>query len=255
VQDRPLPRIGCVRFLNALPLIHGWDGVVDFDDPSTLCRKLAMGRLPAALVSSFEFLRNPIYRIVDNVAISSNGPVYSVVVAHAAELEAITEIELDPASETSVNLLRCLLAKQHLTPRLVNRRRGEKGAHTAQLFIGDNAIRFRRSNPRLRYWDLGEEWKKLANRPFVYALWLVRPEFEVLGLASQLRSVRDRNLQNIESVIAAQQAVESSFCRSYYRDNLGFFFAEPEKEGLLRFANLCLELNLIPKAPAALNLV
>ena len=40
------------------------------------------GELDVALVSSFEFLRNPIYRIVDDVSISSDGPVYSVVVAH-----------------------------------------------------------------------------------------------------------------------------------------------------------------------------
>ncbi|MBO0696299.1 MAG: hypothetical protein J2P56_09395, partial [Verrucomicrobia bacterium] len=68
-------RIGCVKYLNARPLIHGWDGEVDFDHPSALCNKLAAGKLDVALVSSFEFLRNPIYRIVDHISISSDGPV------------------------------------------------------------------------------------------------------------------------------------------------------------------------------------
>jgi predicted solute-binding protein len=94
-------RIGCVKYLNARPLIHGWEGDVDFDHPSALCNKLAAGKLDVALVSSFEFLRNPIYRIVDDVSISSNGPVYSVIVAHRGEIGQIEEIELDPASETS----------------------------------------------------------------------------------------------------------------------------------------------------------
>ena len=35
-------RIGCVKYLNAQPLIHGWsDGEVVFDHPAVLCGKLA----------------------------------------------------------------------------------------------------------------------------------------------------------------------------------------------------------------------
>ena len=107
-------RIGCVKYLNARPLIRGWPGNVEFDHPSALCQRLAKGQLDVALVSSFEFLRNPIYRIVDDVSISSDGPVYSVVVAHRGAFSDIEEIELDPASETAVNLLRCLLAERRL---------------------------------------------------------------------------------------------------------------------------------------------
>ena len=94
---------------------------MDFDHPSALCNKLAAGELDVALVSSFEFLRNPIYRIVDDVSISSDGPVYSVVVAHRGEIGQIEEIELDPASETSANLLYCLIAEFGLPSRLIRR--------------------------------------------------------------------------------------------------------------------------------------
>ena len=112
-------RVGCVKYLNARPLIRGWPGNVEFDHPSALCQRLAKGHLDVALVSSFEFLRNPIYRIVDDVSISSDGAVYSVVVAHRGEFSNIEQIELDPASETAVNLLRCLLAERGLKPRLI----------------------------------------------------------------------------------------------------------------------------------------
>jgi predicted solute-binding protein/REP element-mobilizing transposase RayT len=112
-------RIGCVKYLNARPLIHGWEGDVDFDHPSALCNKLATGKLDVALVSSFEFLRNPIYKIVDDVSISSDGAVYSVIVAHRGEIAEVEEIELDPASETSRALLRCLTAELGLEPRLI----------------------------------------------------------------------------------------------------------------------------------------
>src|ERR1041384_4822918 len=110
-------RIGCVKYLNARPLIHGWAGAVDFDDPAALCRKLECGDLDVALVSSLEFLRRPKYRIVDGISISSQGKVYSVIVAHGDELVDLQQIELDPASETSVALLRCLLAQRGLNPR------------------------------------------------------------------------------------------------------------------------------------------
>ena len=110
MQDRQSLRIGCVKYLNARPLIYGWPSNVVLDHPSALCAQLARGELDVALVSSFEFLRNPIYRIVDGISISSDGPVYSVVLAHVGEINEIEQIELDPAAETSGNLLRCLLA-------------------------------------------------------------------------------------------------------------------------------------------------
>jgi len=112
-------RIGCVKYLNARPLIYGWSGAVDFDHPAALCRKLEHGDLDVALVSSLEYLRRPIYRIVDRVSISAHGAVYSVIVAHDEDLSRAQEIDIDPASETSVALLRCLLDQRDLNPRLV----------------------------------------------------------------------------------------------------------------------------------------
>jgi putative transposase len=112
-------RIGCVKYLNARPLIRGWPGAIEFDHPSALCQRLAKGELDVALVSSFEFLRNPIYQIVDDVSISSDRSVYSVVVAHHGRISDIEEIELDPASQTAVNLLHCLLAELGLKARLI----------------------------------------------------------------------------------------------------------------------------------------
>src|ERR1043165_1863875 len=139
-------RIGCVKYLNAHPLIRGWPGEVDFDHPSTLCKRLADGELDVALVSSFEFLRNPIYRIVDDVSISSDGPVHSVVIAHRGAFSDIEEIEREPASETTVHLLRCLLAEFGLTPRLTDGTPESAGSPRARLIIGDQAISFRQNH-------------------------------------------------------------------------------------------------------------
>ena len=270
-------RIGCVKYLNARPLIRGWTGQVEFDHPSALCKRLAKGELDVALVSSFEFLRNPIYRIVNDVSISSDGPVYSVVVAHHGDISEIEEIELDPAAETSGNLLRCLLGELRLKPRLIRNtdlqsvrpaglqpaesqtaenisapRTGRmpvfRASRRAHLLIGDQAIRFRQKHgPEFRFWDLGEEWKKIVDLPFVYALWLVRPEVvDAKTIATCLRALRDENLANIDELTATEKDFDHDFCAHYYREYLRFSFGEMEKQGLREFHKRCTELRLLP---------
>jgi chorismate dehydratase len=265
-------RIGCVKYLNACPLIHGWEGNVDFDHPSALCNKLATGKLDVALVSSYEFLRNPIYWIVDDVSISSDGPVYSVVVAHRGEIGQIEEIELDPASETSANLVGCLIAELGLGPRLVRRSTvwptaaESKTGRRARLLIGDQAIRFRQQYANeFSFWDLGEQWQKLIGLPFVYALWLIRPEVaDPKQIANRLRALRNENLDNLDDLIpelvavadpGSQMGITREFLSRYYHKHLRFGFGEKEKEGLRIFANLCIKHSLLPKSDFAFRVV
>jgi chorismate dehydratase len=252
-------RVGCVKYLNARPLIHGWSGAVDFDHPAALCRKLERGDLDVALVSSLEFLRRPIYRIVDEISISSRGPVYSVIVAHREELSRVQEIKLDPASETSVALLRCLLAQRGLKPRLVRNVDFPSGRPTsfndAQLFIGDQAIQFRKKHSDYRLWDLGEEWQNAINLPFVFALWLIRPEIEnAKEIAGSLRQLRDHNLEKLDDLFSSQSDVSPEFCRKYYQGYLHFDFGEGEKAGLREFHRRCLQngISVAPELPVNL---
>src|SRR5882762_1334265 len=284
-----MPRIGCVKYLNARPLIYGWSGAVDFDDPAALCRKLQHGDLDVALVSSLEYLRRPIYRIVDGVSISAHGAVYSVIVAHNEDLSRAQEIDVDPASETSVALLRCLLDQRDLNPRLVRNTdfesvrpaelhsagpttmRASAESETAdkmsagrtgqrpvfRLLIGDQAIRFRAEHgERYHYWDLAETWTKMTSLPFAFAFWLIRPEIQnAKGIADKLRALRNRNIANIDELALSQSEVSPAFCRKYYREHLFFDFGEREKAGLREFHRRCL-LNKIEVArDLRLNLV
>ena len=257
MQDRQPLRIGCVKYLNARPLIHGWPTDVVLDHPSALCAQLARGELDVALVSSFEFLRNPIYRIVDGISISSDGPVYSVVVAHLGEISAVEEIELDPAAETSGNLVRCLLSELKLWPRFVATSMSSLPKGTARLLIGDQAIRFRQERANeFQFWDVGEQWKKLVELPFVYALWLVRPEVvDPKSIADRLRALRDNNLAKIDNLIADEREFDRGFCDRYYREHLRFSFGEREKQGLRAFHELCQKHELLPKRDIAFSVV
>jgi len=254
-------RVGCVKYLNARPLVRGWEGNVEFDHPSALCERLAKGQIDVALVSSFEFLRNPIYRIVDGVSISSDGPVYSVVVAHRGELSDIEEIELDPASKTAASLLRCLLAELGSTPRLTSRVPENAGSSQARLIIGDQAISFRQTHAdEFRFWDLGEQWTKLTGLPFVYALWLIRPEVaDAKSIAQHLRGLRDENLADIRVIVSDaadnKQKITAEFLDRYYKQHLRFGFGTREKQGLQTFADLCTKHGVLAKRSREFNVV
>jgi chorismate dehydratase len=244
VAEAGLLRIGCVKYLNARPLIHGWPGEVIFDHPSVLCDKLSAGSLDVALVSSFEFLRNPVYTLVDGVSISSNGPVHSVFVAHSGQLAEIEEIEVDPASQTGINLLRCLLAEMGLDPKFVFRTRLMQRAITprlAKFFIGDQAIRFRdETEGTFQFWDLGEEWQKRTQLPFVYALWLIRPEVpSPKAIADTLRACRDNNVRELDLLIAGEREFSPDFCQFYLSECIRYQYGPQEKEGLSTFRKLC----------------
>ena len=278
------PRLGCVKYLNARPLIHGWPGEITFDHPAALCAQLAHGDLDVALVSSFEFLRNPIYRIVDGISISSDGPVYSVIVAYRDEIADLEQIEIDPASQTSANLLRCLVAElrntdlqsvrpaefyssEHAPEQSSTGRTGDTPVFRCRLLIGDQAIRFRQEHAdEFQFWDLGEAWKQLIDIPFVYALWLIRPEVTNPKLiANRLRALRDENLANLDRLIGSvvaggvdtggSQQFDASFCARYFRNHIRFDFGEREKEGLAAFARLCAKHGLLPKRELPFELV
>jgi chorismate dehydratase len=256
--NEPL-RIGCVQYLNARPLIYGWPGYVTLDHPAALCAQLASGDLEIALVSSFEFLRNPIYRIVDSISISSGGPVYSVVVAYSGKAP-LAEIELDPVSLTSVVVLQYLMIErgQSFKPvEMAGSFSSRLSEGRARLLIGDRAIRFRQKfADAYQYWDLGEEWNGLAKLPFVYALWLIRPEVNgAKSIADRLRTLRDENLADIERLIAQEKEFDHDFCRRYYGENLQFGFGEKEKEGLRAFQQVCQKCGLLPKRDITFRVV
>ncbi len=172
----------------------------------------------------------------------------------------LPEIELDPASLTSVAMLQYLIIERGRSFKPVEMAGdvlSPPNEGRARLLIGDQAIRFRQKfGDAYRYWDLGEEWKGLAKLPFVYALWLIRPEVvDAKVIADQLRALRDKNLTNINRLIAEEKEFDRAFCCRYYGENLRFSFGEKEKKGLRKFQSLCEKHELLPKRDIALAVV
>ena len=66
-----------------------------------------------------------------SVAIASDGPVYSVILAHCGPVEQLREVVVDPASQTSVNLLRCLLGERGMNGRVCLPRGHPRGTRSS----------------------------------------------------------------------------------------------------------------------------
>jgi chorismate dehydratase len=243
-------RIGCVRYLNSRPLIHDYPGPVRFAHPAELAREMAAGELDAALVPIFEAFGPRVYRLVDGVAIASDGPVYSVFLAHRGELSAIRSISLDPASLTSVHLLQVLLAEFHgVKPRCVPEASGEQT--DARLLIGNQAIAFRQqAEPGWQYLDLGEEWRRQTGLPFVFAAWLLRDGLpETSYVAREFRALKKAGLQRLEEILAAETEYGHAFARTYLTEHIRFDLGPREREAIELFRRLAHKHGFIP-APA-----
>src|SRR3989442_2305077 len=109
-------RVGSVPYLNAVPLTRGLEEQIIFVPPSKLAEMLRRDELDAALVSVTEVLFNDRYDVLDGIAVASLGEVKSVFLAHRGPIEQAGEVFCDPASLTSANLLKVLLAERGLRP-------------------------------------------------------------------------------------------------------------------------------------------
>jgi len=255
-------RVGCVQYLNARPLIVPYDGEVIFEHPACLADLLAAGEIDVALVPVFEALRQPDFPVVDGVAIASSGPVYSVILAHRGPLEELQSVTLDPASRTSNNLLRCILAEFHaLRPRF------EPGNcqapdpviadHQGLVLIGNQAIRFREhSHPGISILDFGEEWLARTGLPFVYALWQIRPEIpDPAAVADALRAIKCAGQRRIREIARLQRDFDPAFAEHYLTSHIKFDVSNSEKAALTKFRSLLQKQALIPGSESALHFV
>ena len=246
-------RIGCVKYLNSRPLICAYDGPVVFDHPAALARMLAAGELDAALVPVFEAVRDPRYLLVDDVAVGCDGEVFSVFLAHRGELRDIRSIALDPASLSSANLLRVLLAEYHdLHPAF-----GPVGE--AQLLIGNQAIEFRRAEEGKSEWqflDLGAEWKRCTGLPFVFAVWAMRPGMADAALiADAFRRLKDTGITRVPELIAVENFGDAEMRRRYLTEYLHFGIGPRGREALALYRSLLAKHRLIASSAEPLRFI
>src|SRR5580658_1932823 len=239
-------KVGSVPYLNAVPLTRGLEEQIIFAPPSELARLLQRDELDAALVSLTEVLLNDRYDILDGIAVASLGEVKSVFLAHRRPLAEMREIYCDPASLSSLNLLKVLLAENGLKPEL--RPLPDYPAAPALenvLLIGDRALEFARSAPPHELWDLGTAWFDLTGLPFVYAVWALR-RVPNEALRRRLREARNFGMDTLDYIISSRTDFDYDFRKDYLSWHIHYHLGTAERRGIARFIELLRKHGLGP---------
>jgi chorismate dehydratase len=256
------PRVGAVQYLNTRPLVHGLaaSGVtLSYDLPSRLADRLAAGELDVALIPSIELFRGDQYRVVSDACIGCRGPVMSVKLFFRTAPERVQSLAVDEGSRTSATLARILLAERFgVQPRVevlsIGAGVGQTSAD-AVLLIGDRALSMPPGEASFQLiWDLGDEWCRWTQLPFVFAVWAARASLDTRPIETLLARARDAGRSNLAAIAAAEAAghgLTVPQCLSYLRDNLHYELGSAEREALSLFYALAAKLSL---APADLDL-
>jgi chorismate dehydratase len=251
-------RIGAVNYLNTKPLIYrlaerAQDLRLELDLPSRLADRLAAGALDVALIPVFELLQQPGYTIVSDACIACRGPVWSVKLFCRVPPAQIKTLALDEGSRTSAALVRVLLKQRFgLAPKLEPLPIGDSLGQTeadAVLLIGDRAMRSP-GGPFVEVWDLGDEWCRSMELPFVFAVWAARAGVDVTRVERVLGETRDRGLAHLREIAAAEAAplgLTQPECYTYFDKNLHFTLGPREQAGLETFAKAGIECGLLPE--------
>ena len=239
-----VPRIGCVPYLNARPLLEGLGYPVTERVPAQLENLFLEGKLDVALLSSVDVLTMPKPEVVDAISISCRGPVQSVLLAYTGELSDLRSVQLDPSSHTSNLLAQIILGEfygldleyVHLTERI--------DINPPLIVIGDPALSLskRPSHPGMKFLDLGGEWVHHTGLPFVFALWSLRNDFTEKELISQhLREAKACGLASLERI--ASGTPDPEFTSTYLGGSIRYDLGEEEKRGLECFRSFAKKIN------------
>ncbi len=250
-------RIGAVSYLNTKPLVYRLDELapdaeIIYDFPSRLAVDLATGELDVALIPSIEFFQDPKYTIVSDACIGCRGPVLSVKFFSRVPVEKIRRVSLDEGSRTSIALVRVLLQQRYgIEPELESLPIGATAQDSdadAVLLIGDRAIHQPVAD-FVEIWDLGDEWCRWSELPFVFAMWVAHVGKDLRGTELALDAARDAGIRCLDE-IAKREAVKAGLspaqCLTYLRDNLHFHLGPRELRGLALFYEHAAALGITP---------
>ncbi len=252
--------LGVIDYLNTQPMDHGIRErlphvAVQRGVPTAINAAILRGEVAIAPMSAYEWaLHADELFVVRDFSIATLGAVNSVNMfgwhADPHQLDHKT-VALTTHSATSVNLLR-VLCEQHyhvypewrpMTPDLD----AMLSECDAALMIGDKALveatlrRHIGSRGLPYFFDLGDEWLKLTDLPFVFAVWVVRRDHadavRAAGIIPALREAKATNLKRIDSLAqtyAPRLGLPAGVCAKYLRD-LRYDLKPRDLEGLHTF--------------------
>lgn len=241
--------LGSVPYLNAKPLVRWFSdteegrvsGVRVVEAvPSDLAKMLETGDVAAALVSSVELFRAPGLTHALDIGVVANGPVLSVRMLSKVPISEVRTVALDTSSLTSIALLKILLTERFgLTPIYTPYAPDLPAmlAHCdAALLIGDKG--YREYDPSLHILDLGEAWRELTGLPFVYALWIGKPEALTPPLCATLLRAKEWGKAHLPEIAEKEYGpLNETYARSlrYLTEIMRYDVGEREEAALALF--------------------
>jgi chorismate dehydratase len=267
-------RLGRIGYVNCFPVYGAIDrGVVAAPaalvtgTPAELNDRLADGRLDVSVVSAVAYAQHAAeYELLPDLAISSDGPVRSVLLFSRRPPEALdgARVLVSAASRTSVRLLE-LLARERwgvtFTPTPAPTEPGDLErlqavAHDAVLVIGDGALLLSARGAYPHVTDLGEAWKAWTGLPFVFAVWAARRAVDrgaVRDVHRALLASRKWGLNHLDDLAdeaAGVTGVRRDRCREYLA-GLDYRLSYRHVAGLADFLRRLAERGIVPDGSLA----
>lgn len=264
-------RIGQIDYANCVPIFTMLKRCFDCSGfrfvtgvPSELNAMLMRGEIDVSPSSSIEYGKSTEkYLLLPDLSISSVGPVKSVFLFSRVPIEKLdgAKIALTSESDTSVNLLRVILAKRYgFTNSFASCPVPLQEAlrdFPAMLLIGDAALRSASQQGDLFVYDLGELWYEFTGLPFVFALWIIRREAvenrrsEVKALHADLLAAKELARKDYDSL-----SLQSLSCPwmpraelAAYWHNISYDLTPSHLEGLATFFRYAADLGIVGRAP------
>ncbi len=238
-------RISAVSYLNTFPFVFGIQSsshrehfTLHLDVPSLCAERMENGEADVALVPAGAIPDLGEFNLLPDFCIGAVKEVKTVLLLSQQPLNQIRTIYLDFDSRTSVELVK-ILARHYwkIQPDYKKLMPGEAATLDSEatlVAIGDKTFSIR-SNYRHVY-DLATEWIGFTGLPFVFAVWVARPEVPPEALVPLKEALR-YGISNIQKCLGhfSDRLPRGVDCRSYLEENISYVFDNDKRQGMEKF--------------------
>ena len=244
-------------FLNSAPFFHGLSLPPRYEladcAPREAGQAASAGELLAGLLPLADYLRlEETFERIGRFGIAVRGRARSVMLFSRAPIRMLDGAAIAVTDQTSSSylLLRLLLEQRYrLAP--ASYMRGQQPDADALLLIGDEALRFSRTNTRYPFEvDLAFEWWLWQHLPFVFAVWAIRKDAAgqdkksiESGLAKAL-GMNSARLEQLAQDYASALGIPAGELSAYLSSFL-YRLGQPEEEGIAQFKQLVNDAHLL----------
>ena len=214
---------------------------------------LKEGRLDVALAPIAAYFLNPELKIVPVAGIGSKGPVKSVRLLSHRALQDVDTLFTDSKSQTSALLAQLILRKWFGVKGLRVKSVDMDGFHPNQvkpweavLQIGDLALIAAPTGMLVT--DLGEEWFRYTQKPFVYATWMARSVPIAREIEMDLLASKNEGMKHFEDIVKVYKGMwvfDHPKAKEYLEKNIHYAYGPEEVKGQLEFQKLLKEEGLM----------